>query len=91
MCTCHVCVVDGVFEEVAGEGNADAAARASTPGIVFHPARTINAAAVAQVQANLRRRILRAYVSRGLLERSSKPVPGRDTAAHAVEWPIRGQ
>jgi hypothetical protein len=50
----HVCVVDGVFEEV--------------PGIVFHPASAIDATAVAQVQADLRRRILRAFVGRGLLE-----------------------
>jgi hypothetical protein len=44
----HVCAVDGVFEEVAG--------------IVFHPASTIDETAVAQVQADLRRRILRAFV-----------------------------
>jgi hypothetical protein len=50
----HVCVVDGVFEVV--------------PGIVFHPASAIDEAAVAQVQADLRRRILRAFVGRGLLE-----------------------
>jgi hypothetical protein len=50
----HVCAVDGVFEEVAG--------------IVFHPASAIDEAAVAQVQTDLRRRILRAFVGRGLLE-----------------------
>jgi hypothetical protein len=50
----HVCAVDGVFEEV--------------PGIVFHPARAIDETAVAQVQATLRKRILRAFVGRGLLE-----------------------
>ena len=50
----HVCVVDGVFEEV--------------PGIIFHPASAIDATAVAQVQTDLRRRILRAFVGRGLLE-----------------------
>jgi hypothetical protein len=64
----HVCVVDGVFEEVAGEGDADAAPRPSPPGIVFHPVSAIDATAVAQVQADLRRRILRAFVGRGLLE-----------------------
>ena len=58
---------DGVFEEVAGEGDADAASGALSPGIVFHPARGIDAPAVAQVQADLRRRILRAFVGRGLL------------------------
>jgi hypothetical protein len=64
----HVCVVDGVFEEVAGAGDADAASRTSPPGIVFHPASAIDATTVAQVQADLRRRILRAFVGRGLLE-----------------------
>ena len=64
----HVCAVDGVFEEVAGEGDVDAAPRASPPGIVFHPASAIDEAAVAQVQTDLRRRILRAFVGRGLLE-----------------------
>jgi hypothetical protein len=60
----HVCVVDGVFEEVAG----DTDAQSSSPGIVFHPASAIDEAAVAQVQTDLRRRILRAFVGRGLLE-----------------------
>ena len=64
----HVCVVDGVFEEVAGEGDVDAAPRASPPGTTFHRASTIDETAVAQVQADLRRRILRAFVGRGLLE-----------------------
>jgi len=52
----HVCAVDGVFEEV--------------PGIVFHPASAIDEAAVDQVQAVLRRRILRAFVGRGLIEKA---------------------
>ena len=34
----------------------------------FHPASAIDEAAVAQVQTDLRRRILRAFVGRGLLE-----------------------
>jgi len=50
----HVCVVDGVFEE--------------GPGIVFHPASAVDETAVAQVQTVLRRRILRAFVGRGLIE-----------------------
>ena len=62
----HVCAVDGVFEEVAGVGEADA--QSSPPGIVFHPATAIDATVVAQVQTDLRRRILRAFVGRGLLE-----------------------
>ena len=63
-------MVDGVFEEVAGQGDADAAPQASTPGIVFHPASAIDETAVAQVQADLRRRVLRALVGRGLLEKA---------------------
>ena len=66
----HVCVVDGVFEAVAGEGDADAAPPASPPSVIFHPASAsaIDADAVAQVQTTLQKRILRAFVSRGLLE-----------------------
>ena len=48
------------------EGEADA--QSYPPGIVFHPASAIDEAAVAQVQTDLRRRILRAFVGRGLLE-----------------------
>ena len=51
----HVCVVDGVFEEVQGN-------------VIFLPACGIDVDTVAQVQATLRRRILRAFVGRGLLE-----------------------
>jgi len=64
----HVCVVDGVFEEVAGEGSADAAMQVSASGVVFHPATGIDATPVAQVQTTLQKRILRAFVGRGLLE-----------------------
>ncbi len=66
----HVCVVDGVFETVVGQGdaNADADVQASPPGVVFHRASAIDADAVARVQATLRERILRAFVARGLLE-----------------------
>lgn len=60
----HFCVVDGVFEGVAGDGDA----QSSPPGIVFHPASAIDETAVGQVQTDLRRRILRAFVDRGLLE-----------------------
>lgn len=70
----HVCVVDGVFEQVPGEGEAGAdadAQDAATPaGVVFHPATGVGADAVAQVQATLRKRILRGFVARGLLEKA---------------------
>ena len=66
----HVCVVDGVFEGVPGEGTVDANADvpAPPPGVIFHPASAIDADAVAQVQATLRKRILRGFVARSLLE-----------------------
>ena len=68
----HVCVVDGVFEQVAGEGEACADAQdAATPaGVIFHPATGVGADAVALVQTTLRKRILRAFVARGLLQSS---------------------
>ena len=49
----HVCVVDGVFEAVEGEGSADAPMQASSPSVVFHPASGIDAATVAPVQTTL--------------------------------------
>ena len=61
-------VVDGVFEELVGEGSADAAMQVSASGVVFHPATGIDAATVAPVQTTLQKRILRAFVARGLLE-----------------------
>jgi len=60
-----------VFEEVAGEDGADAddqaRAQARSPGFIFHPATGMDATAATQAQATLRRRILRAFVGRGLL------------------------
>ncbi len=66
----HVCAVDGVFEEVAGEGDdgADAVSQISPPRICFDPRTCVYADAVTQVQTTLRKRILRAFVGRGLLE-----------------------
>ncbi len=64
----HVCAVDGVFADAVGEGAADADAQARRPCVIFHPASGVNSKAVAQVQTTLRRRILRAFVGRGLLE-----------------------
>ena len=62
----HVCVVDGVFEVVQGEADADT--KDTAPGVIFHPPSGIDEAGVAQVQADSRRRILRAFVGRGLIE-----------------------
>lgn len=64
----HVCVVDGVFETVAGEGTTDSEVQASSPGVAFHPANGIDADTVAQVQTTLQKRILRAFVGLGVLE-----------------------
>ena len=64
----HVCAVDGVFEEVPGV--VDGYATASPPGVIFHPVSGVDEKAVAQVQADLRRRILRAFVARALLEKA---------------------
>ena len=57
-----------MFEEAAGEGGAAAQAQARAPGVIFHPASGIACEVVAQVQASLRKRILRGFVGRGLLE-----------------------
>ena len=61
----HVCVVDGVFEAISGD---DKTALAIPSGVNFHPASGLDEAAVAQVQAAARTRILRAFVGRGLIE-----------------------
>jgi hypothetical protein len=49
--------------EAGGQGTRTTATR-----VMFHPATGIASKAVAQAQASLRRRILRAFVGRGLLE-----------------------
>jgi hypothetical protein len=59
----HVCVVDGVFEAVAGTADGDDAV--PPPEVIFHPATGVGADAVAQVQTTLRKRILRAFVGLG--------------------------
>ena len=62
----HICAVDGVFEGVPGEADPDT--KATPPGLIFHLAAGIDETAAAQVQADLLRRILRAFVGRGLIE-----------------------
>jgi hypothetical protein len=51
----HVCVVDGVFEAFPA---ADSAESVNAQPISFHPA-VIDDAAIGQVQANVRKRLLR--------------------------------
>jgi hypothetical protein len=78
----HVCVVDGVFEEVAGQTDA----QSSPPGIVFHAASAIDETAVAQVRTDLRRRILRAFVGRGLIEKAdAKDMLGYQHSGFSVD------
>ena len=64
----HVCVVDGVFEQLAGGADDDTDDQSSLRKVIFHPASAIDEVIVAQVQTTLRRRILRAFVGKGLLE-----------------------
>jgi Putative transposase len=68
----HVCVVDGVFEQLAGAADGDAQTdtddQSAPRKVIFHPASGIDEIAVAQVQATSRRRILRAFVGPELLE-----------------------
>ena len=80
----HVCVVDGVFEEVPGEGDTDV--QSSPPGIVFHLASAIDETAVAQLQTDLRRRILRAFVGRGLIgQADAKDMLGYQHSGFSVD------
>jgi hypothetical protein len=76
----HVCVVDGVFEAVAGpiaqSVDTDAAAQANPQpnpqpalqSVIFHAATGLDESAIARVQVNVRKRILRDFVARGHLE-----------------------
>ena len=62
----HVCVMDGVFE-------------ALPDGVIFHAATGLDERATAQVQANMRKRLLRAFVARGHIESHD----AKDMAAYA--------
>ncbi len=72
----HCCVVDGVFEPMPGGNGDEANSVAQTtgqttdapPGVAFHRASGLDDAGVAQVRADARKRILRAFVRRGLIE-----------------------
>ncbi len=56
----HCCVIDGVFEPALDTDNEE--------GVVFHAAAGLDTRAVANVQARVRQRMLRAFVRRGLIE-----------------------
>ena len=64
----HVCVVDGVFETLP-----------NASGVRFHEATGLDEAAIAQVQSNVRKRLLRAFVARGHIEACD----AKDMAARA--------
>jgi hypothetical protein len=79
----HVCAVDGVFEAVAG---------GAYGAVNFHAAAAsaIDEAAVAQVQERLRRRILRAFVGRGLLDGGeAKEILGYTHSGFSVDASVR--
>jgi hypothetical protein len=60
--------------------------QSSPPGIVFHPASGVDATAVGQVQTDLRRRILRAFVGQGLIERAdAKEMLGYQHSGFSVD------
>jgi hypothetical protein len=82
----HVCAVDGVFEEVAGRAtlrpmpNPLHRASSFTRPVLSMPT------AVAQVQTDLRRRILRAFVGRGLIEKAdAKEMLGYQHSGFSVD------
>ncbi|MDP2761363.1 MAG: IS91 family transposase [Sideroxyarcus sp.] len=70
----HCCIVDGVFHPVAKIG--DTADTTDTTEVVksvdFHAATDLDTAAIAQVQAQVRQRIMRAFVRRGLIGKSDR-------------------
>ncbi|MBK6999958.1 MAG: hypothetical protein IPH35_08330 [Rhodoferax sp.] len=59
-------MVDGVFEVAVCEADVTAAA----PRVIFHPASEIESTSVAQAQATLRKRIMRAFVRCDLIEQT---------------------
>ena len=66
--------MDGVFQPAANIGDtADAADAAdAVAGVDFHAATGLDAAAIAKVQAQVRQRILRAFVRRGLIGKGDR-------------------
>ncbi len=87
-------MVDVVFEEVAGAPDGDAQAVTddqSLPStVIFHAASAIDETTAAQVQATLRRRILRAFVGRGLLESfEAKDMLGYRHSGFSVDTSVR--
>ena len=67
----HCCVVDGVFQPAEKIGETTDAAEVVT-GVDFHAATGLDAYAIAQVQAQVRQRILSAFVRRGLIDKGDR-------------------
>lgn len=63
--------MDGVFQHAANIGYITGAAEAIT-GVDFHAATGLDAFAIAQVQAQVRQRILRTFVRRGLIDKPDR-------------------
>ena len=68
----HCCVIDGIFEpSVTGDNTSDDSADdTDTNGVVFHAVHQLDALAIFAVQTRTRKRILRAFVRRGLIDKS---------------------
>jgi hypothetical protein len=63
----HCCIVDGVFKP---------ASAGDVPRVDFHAATWIDETAIVKVQAEVRRRVLRTFVRRGLIDKSDAGVMG---------------
>ena len=70
----HCCIVDGVFQPAVNIGDTtDATDTAeAVTGVDFHAATDLDTAAIARVQAQVRQRILHAFVRRGLIGKSDR-------------------
>jgi len=73
----HCVVIDGVFDSAAAAG------------VVFHAAIGIDADAIAQVQAWVRRRVRRSFVHRGLLPGDDARAMGAHGAGFSVDGSVR--
>jgi len=74
----HCCIVEGVFQPAAAKigESADTTAATDTAealtSVDFHAATNLDTAAIAKVQAQIRQRILRAFLRRGLIGKNDR-------------------
>jgi hypothetical protein len=68
----HCCIVDGVFARTGVDIGDTTEAADNKSGVDFHAAVGLDTATIAQVQAQVRQRILRAFVRRGLIGKSDR-------------------